>query len=201
MRRKAPGRRLVLPGSTFTNGRSDREGHRAQLPREAADSASHSLDARLPGSGPCGLWAVRLWAPPTPSAHRSPGTGRALPPRTHAPLSVCKPPSGRRRVRGEPCLSPAPTHPVGDPSVAVSVVSTMCGDFVLSSPCLGSRQEAWAPGHVPFQSVPSASLLPSVVPPNMFCIPPHPDLCLRHHDCEALGTRAVTAESALLGTL
>lgn len=77
---------------------------------------------RVPQSQGCTWWGNR----PPARQHCRHGT--------HTPLSVCKPPSGRRRVRGDPVsVSPPARTPV-----ALSVESRTCRDLVLSSPCSGS---------------------------------------------------------------
>lgn len=107
---------------------------------------------------------------------------------THAPLSVCKPPSGRRRVRGEPsvCPQPPPTHPLEEnPSVAVGVASR-CRDLALSPPRAGACGGA-SSGPRPVSVCPVCLTSPIVVPVPTACCAFPPELCPHHHDCEGRG--------------
>lgn len=125
------------------------------------------------------------WAVVRPSA-REPdlGPGNRCPhprhPGTHTPLSVCKPPSGRRRVRGEPHR-----HPVAL-TRCPECVETCTACTVLS--LLGVLRGRPSPGRVPSQCdvcpasprlwSPSVSASPRVVSMSSTCPPSSSGACL-----------------------
>lgn len=153
-------------------------------PQKAADGTSCPPDAP----------PARIWAACAEGRVRSGGPAprprQVLPSGTHAPLSVCKLPSGRRRVRGEPesVCSPRPHALRGTPSVAVGVAS-LCA----VTPCCVPRAGP-APGHGPVQSVASASRFPSVSP-SVSRI--SPETCPHLVTVKPAGPSAVTARSSL----
>lgn len=103
---------------------------------------------------------VRVVGSPPPARQRHHGT--------HTPLSVCKLPSGRRRVRGDRCLS-HPLHARLWPSAsslkrAVTLYCLLPARGPVGGP---------APGLLPFQSVTPAPPRPSRLwCPSVFCVSP-----------------------------
>lgn len=110
---------------------------------------------------------VRVVGSPPPARQRRHGT--------HTPLSVCKLPSGRRRVRGDRCLShPLHAHLWPSASSLKRAVTLYC--LLPARGPVGGP----APGLFPFQSVTPAPPLPSVVPQRVLRLPKS---CLHHRNC------------------
>lgn len=123
------------PGEPGVHGAGGQAGCRRAGEESRGRRVTSGARWQAPGEAPPDAHPVPELQAGQSGAGRTPGPRRARRRRASRPLSVCKPPSGRRRVRARRCLSAAPpTLPAGGNLVAVGVASPVCGGLVVSLP-------------------------------------------------------------------